>query len=79
MFNPLYSDGFSHTDSYNKDGIVHYIFKGSKVDIFKLISTSVSEYCIYHSKQCRPWVFTVCQTTNLGVASITHYQMSSIK
>ena len=23
---PLYSDGFSHTDSYNNDGIVHYIF-----------------------------------------------------
>ena len=24
--NPLYSDGFSHTDKYNKDWIVHYIF-----------------------------------------------------
>ena len=24
--NPLYSDGFSHTDKYNKDGIVYYKF-----------------------------------------------------
>ena len=24
--NSLYSDGFSLTDKYNKDGIVHYIF-----------------------------------------------------
>ena len=23
---PLYPDGFYHTDKYNKDGIVHYIF-----------------------------------------------------
>ena len=23
---PLYTDGFSNTDQYNKDGIVHYIF-----------------------------------------------------
>ena len=23
----MYSDGFSHTDEYNKDGIVHYIFQ----------------------------------------------------
>ena len=26
LLNPLYSDGFSNTDTYNKDGIVHYIF-----------------------------------------------------
>ena len=25
VLNPLYSDGFSHTDSYNKDGIFRYI------------------------------------------------------
>ena len=25
-FDPLNSDGFSHTDKCNKDGIVHYIF-----------------------------------------------------
>ena len=24
--NPDNSDAFSHTDQYNKDGIVHYIF-----------------------------------------------------
>ena len=24
-FNPLYSDGFSHTDKSNKDGLFHYI------------------------------------------------------
>ena len=23
VFNPLYFDGFSHTDKYNKDEIVH--------------------------------------------------------
>ena len=27
-FNPLYSDGMSRTDTYNKDGIVHFIFQG---------------------------------------------------
>ena len=26
VFNPLYSDVFSHTYKYNKDGIAHYIF-----------------------------------------------------
>ena len=26
IFTPLHSDGFSHTDKYNKYGIVHYIF-----------------------------------------------------
>ena len=26
VFNSLYSDGMSHTDKYNKDGIAHYIF-----------------------------------------------------
>ena len=50
MFNLLYSDGFSHTDSNNKDGIAHYIFKGVTGRHFQL----VSEYCIYHGKQCRP-------------------------
>ena len=35
MFNPLFSDGFSHTDRYNKNGIVHYIFKGSQIYIIK--------------------------------------------
>ena len=29
-FNPLYSDGFSHTDTYNKDWIVHYILRGHR-------------------------------------------------
>ena len=29
-------------------------FKGSQVDISKLICTSVSEYCIYRSIQCIP-------------------------
>ena len=24
--NPLYSDGFSHTDTYIKGGLIHYIF-----------------------------------------------------
>ena len=24
----LYSDGFSHTDSFNKDGIGYYMFSG---------------------------------------------------
>ena len=28
IFNPLYSDGYSHTDTYNKDGIAHYTFEG---------------------------------------------------
>ena len=28
----LFVKSFSHTDSYNKDGIVPYIFKGSQVD-----------------------------------------------
>ena len=28
VLNPLYSGGFPHTDKYNKDGIVHYIFRG---------------------------------------------------
>ena len=23
-FNPLYSDGFSHTDNFNKNGVVHH-------------------------------------------------------
>ena len=27
---PLYSDGFSHTDSYNKDGFVYYILRGQR-------------------------------------------------
>ena len=35
MFNPLYSDEFSHTDEY-KDGIVHIYFKRSHVGISKL-------------------------------------------
>ena len=26
LFNPLYSNGFSHADNCNKVGIVHYIF-----------------------------------------------------
>ena len=26
IFNPLYSDGFFHSDEHNKDGIVHYMF-----------------------------------------------------
>ena len=26
LTNPLYSDELSHTDKYNNDGIVHYIF-----------------------------------------------------
>ena len=25
LVNPLYSDGYSNTDKYNKDGIVHYM------------------------------------------------------
>ena len=54
---PLYFDGFSHTDGYNKDGIVLIIcYKGSQVDFpNKYVHViSVSEYCIYDSKQCNP-------------------------
>ena len=35
-FNPLYSDGFSHTYRYNKYGIAHCVFKGSQVEFSKL-------------------------------------------
>ena len=35
MFNPLYSDGFSHTDTYNMNGMFTIYFKGSQVEIFK--------------------------------------------
>ena len=28
FINPLYSDGFTHTDKCNKVGIVHYIYPG---------------------------------------------------
>ena len=26
LFNPLYSDGFSHLYKYDKDGTIHYIY-----------------------------------------------------
>ena len=37
FINPLYSDGFSHTDSNNKDGIVHYISYRVTVRNFQII------------------------------------------
>ena len=48
LINPLYSNGFSHTDKYNKVGIIHNIFYGSHVEISKLCCTSVSEdhFCL---------------------------------
>ena len=52
--NSLYSGGFAHTDKHNKDEIVFIYFKGSHVDISKLLYTLVPEVCIYLSKQCRP-------------------------
>ena len=36
-FNPLYSDGFSHTDSNNKDRIVRYISYGVTGRNFQII------------------------------------------
>ena len=69
---PLYFDGFSHTDTYNKDGIVHNIYyKGSQVVISNNCD-SVPEDCIFHTKQQHfIWVFTVCQNTPLGVFQFT--------
>ena len=47
FFNPFYSCGFSHKDKRNKDGIVHYIFKGWQVvisyDVFKLLKSFLPE------------------------------------
>ena len=37
LHNSLYSDGFSHKDKYNKDGIVHYVFKGVTGRNFQII------------------------------------------
>ena len=37
VFSPLYSNGFSHTDRYNKAGIVHYISKGVTDRNFQII------------------------------------------
>ena len=34
--NRPYSDGFSHADSCNRDGIVHYIFQGVTGRHFKI-------------------------------------------
>ena len=36
MLNLLCSDGFSHTYSYNKYEIAHFVFKGSQVEVSEL-------------------------------------------
>ena len=36
VFNPMYSNGLSHTDISNKDGLVHYMFKGQQVVVSQL-------------------------------------------
>ena len=52
--NPLYSDEFAHTNKFNKDGNVHYSFKGVIGHISNLLCTPDSEDCIYHSEQYKP-------------------------
>ena len=41
VFNPLYSDGFSHTDKCDKDEIVHSIFQG--------VTGRISQIMLYFS------------------------------
>ena len=52
-----------------KDGIVDYIFQGVTGRNFQTLCTSVPEDCIlWHFI----WVFTVCQSTPLGISSKQH-------
>ena len=51
---PLYSDGFCHTDQYNKGGIVYYIFEGTTGRSFLIMSISVPENRFYPSNHSKP-------------------------
>ena len=66
-------------------GLSLIYLKGSQVDISKFICTSVLEYCIYHSKHCRPDLGLQCLANYLFrcfpiyKVLIPHYQTSLIK
>ena len=71
--NPLYSDGFSHTDKSNKDVIVHYkYFKGSQVRITQLWCISVPEDCLYLNS-VDPDEMTYYAAFNLGLHCLSKF------
>ena len=75
FLNPLYSDGFSHTDKRNIRMRLSFIyFKGSQVGIpkydvflFLRIVNSVDADEMPHYVAFFIWVLTVCQSSHLGV------------
>ena len=62
-----------HIDTISR-GLSIVYFKASQVDLSKSGCISVPERCFNLSKQCILlqviWVYTVCQSTHLGVSSI---------
>ena len=76
---PLYSNGFSHTYSYSKYGIAHFVFKEVAEEFLNYdVFLSLKVVLIFTNSADPDLGLHCCQSTHLGVSSILRVKLLPI-